>query len=190
MIAPGIQFHEDSSGANPNLKFSEVAKMKRSMIWTSAIVVLVVIGTGFGVARAVDSGRHGWGGRGWGFRGPLGYVTHELNLSDTQRSQIRKMWQAERPTVAKLVRDLVSEGKEMDAATTQGNLDENKMQAIAARQGETVAKLLVEKERFKSTVYSNVLNPTQRAKADELQKRWESRLDRAVNRFATQPAEH
>jgi Spy/CpxP family protein refolding chaperone len=108
-----------------------------------------------------------------------------LNLNDTQESQIKSMWQAERPTVASLVQELAAEGKEMDATTTQGNLDESKVQAIAARQGETIAKLLVEKERLKSRVYTTVLTPEQRIKADELQKTWHSRLDRVAARIGS-----
>ena len=65
-----------------------------------------------------------------------------------------------------------------DAATSQGNLDEGKVQAIASRQGATIAKMLVEKEQLKSTIYNNVLSSEQRVKADDLQKRWLSRLER------------
>lgn len=157
--------------------------MKRFMIWSS--LALVLVGVSIVVARADGMRQHGWVGRGWGHHGPLGYVTHELDLSDAQRSQIKAMWQAERPTVASLVQELASEGKEMDAATAQGNLDESKVQAIATRQGETIAKLLVEKERLKSRVYITVLNPEQRTKADELQKKWHSRLDRVAARIGS-----
>jgi tRNA A22 N-methylase len=87
------------------------------------------------------------------------------------------MWDAERPTVASLVQELVSEGKEMDSVTAQGSLDDSKVEVIAGRQGASIAKLLVEKERFKSKIYTTVLNPEQRTKADELQKTWHSRLD-------------
>jgi Spy/CpxP family protein refolding chaperone len=73
------------------------------------------------------------------------------------------------------------ENKEMDAATSQGNLDESKVQEIADRQGETVSKLLVERERLKSKIYANVLTPEQRTKADKLQARWHSRLDRIAD---------
>ena len=97
--------------------------------------------------------------------------------------QIKSMWQAERPALASLVQELASESKEMDSATAQGNLDESKVQAIAARQGETIAKLLIEKERFKSKVYTGVLNPEQRTKADEIQKVWQSRMDRVAERI-------
>jgi Spy/CpxP family protein refolding chaperone len=110
-------------------------------------------------------------------------VAHELNLSDGQKLQIKSMWLAEWPTVASLVQELVSESKEMDSVTAQGNLDDSKVQTIAARQGATIAKLLVEKERLKSKIYSSILNPEQRTKADELQKRWHSRLDRVAARL-------
>src|SRR5260370_13649867 len=93
------------------------------------------------------------------------------------------MWEGERPRVGSLVEELASEGKEMDSATAQGNLDDSKVQAIATRQGETIAKLLVEKERLKSKIYTNVLNPEQRTKADELQKKWHSRLDHVAARI-------
>lgn len=163
--------------------------MKRVIIWSSAALALVLITVGLVVARADGLGRCGWRGRGGGFYGPLGYISHELNLSNAQKSQIKTMWQAERPVVASLVQELASESKEMDAATPKGNLDEDKVKAIAAHQGETIAKLLIEKERFKSKVYSTVLNSEQRSKADEFQKKWESRLDRAAERLGTQPAE-
>jgi Spy/CpxP family protein refolding chaperone len=157
--------------------------MKRFMIWSSAALLLVVVS--IVVVRADGPRQHGWGGRAWGHRGPLGYIAHELNLNDAQRSQIKSMWQAERPTVASLVQELAAEGKEMDSATAQGNLDDSKVQAIAARQGETIAKLLVEKERLKSNIYVSVLNPEQRTKADELQEAWHSRLDRLAARIGS-----
>ena len=157
--------------------------MKRYMIWSSVALLLVAIG--IIVARADGPGRHRWGGRGWSHHGPLGYVAHELNLSDAQKSQIKSMWQAERSTVASLVQELAAEGKEMDSVTAQGSFDDSKVQEIAARQGGTIAKLLIEKERLKSKVYTTVLNPEQRTKADQLQKTWHTRLDHVVARIGS-----
>jgi Spy/CpxP family protein refolding chaperone len=149
--------------------------MKRYTIWLSVALLLVTSGIIF--ARADGLRRHGWGGRGWSHHGPLGYVAHKLNLSDAQKSQIKSMWDAERPTVASLVQELASENREMDAVTAQGSLDDSKVETIAARQGAAIAKLLVERERFKSKIYTTVLNPEQRTKADQLQKTWHLRLD-------------
>jgi len=117
----------------------------------------------------------------------MGYVAHELQLSDTQRSQIKSLWQAERPAISTLVHEFASETAEMDVTTAQGSLDESKVQEIAARQGATISKLLTEKERLKSKIYLTVLNSEQRTKADELQKRWHRQLDRIAERLANTP---
>jgi Spy/CpxP family protein refolding chaperone len=150
--------------------------MKRSIIWSCVAALLVACGVGIAVAGA--RGCHRWGGRGWGHRGPLGYLSRELDLSREQRQQIRSMWQTERPAMLTLVHEFAAESKEMDDATAKGNVDEGKVQEIAARQGTTVARFLVEKEHFRAKIYATVLNPGQRTKADELQSRWHERLGR------------
>ena len=154
--------------------------MKRVVI--SSAVLLLIVASVVVVYAGTPRGR-GWCHRGWHQHGPFGYMAHELKLTNTQRSQIKSIWQAERPTLSSLVHEFASENKEMNTATSQGNLDESKVQAIATREGTTVAKLLVEKERLKSKIYTTVLNPEQRIKADELQERWHSRLDRIADRL-------
>jgi hypothetical protein len=86
------------------------------------------------------------------------------------------MWQTEWPAMLSLVHEFAAESKEMDEATAKGNVDEGKVQEIAARQGATVARFLIEKEHFKVQIYTTVLNPLQRTKADRLQSRWHDRL--------------
>jgi Spy/CpxP family protein refolding chaperone len=149
--------------------------MKRVAIWSC--VALVVVVAGVVIARADMRGRGGCFGHRWGAHfGPVGYVAHELKLSDPQREQIRSMWLTEKPTITGLVHEFATESKEMDAATAQSNVNESKVHEIAARQDATVAKLLVEKEHFKAQIYMKVLNPEQRTKADELQSRWYEHL--------------
>ena len=149
--------------------------MKRIAIWSC--VALLLGATGAAVAVANARGWHGFSGHHWGRFGPLGYLARELDLSNAQEQQIRSMWQAERPAISGLVQEFSAESKAMDQATANGNLDESKVQEIAARQGATLSKLLVEKENFKSKVYVSVLNPEQRIKADKLQSLWHERLD-------------
>ena len=50
----------------------------------------------------------------------MGYVAHELDLSDTQKAQIKSIWEGERPNISELVHEFASEQKEMDALTFQG----------------------------------------------------------------------
>jgi Spy/CpxP family protein refolding chaperone len=155
--------------------------MKRFMLWSSVALLLAAVG--ITISRADGRRWHGWCDRGWRHHGPLGYMAHELNLSEAQKSQVKSIWEADKPIISSLLREFVAEGKEMDTASAQGNLNESKVQEIAARQGATVAKLLVETEQLKSKIYTTVLNPEQRTKADELQKRWRFRLDRLADRM-------
>lgn len=161
--------------------------MKRITLWITLGVVLVL--TGVVIVRAEARGRGGWCGHRWHHPGPGSYLAHELKLSDAQRDQIRTLWQAERPTISARVHELLAENREMNALATQENPDQSKVEAVANRQATTIAALLVEKEKMQSKIYTAVLNPEQRAKAEELQKKWESRLDRAADRLGTQPAE-
>jgi Spy/CpxP family protein refolding chaperone len=149
--------------------------MKRIAIWSGAVVLVVVLGVVIAAADVHE--KYGWPGHRWGHFGPMGYVAHELKLSDGQKDQIHTMWQTERPVIFEMVHEFATESKEMDEANAKGNLDESKVHEIATRQGETVAKLLVEKEHFKQKIYSSVLTPEQRTKADELQSRWHERMD-------------
>jgi Spy/CpxP family protein refolding chaperone len=162
---------------NHCVEFEKGTHMKRQrqiILWSS--VALSVLLAGITFARA-----DGQLGRRWcAHHGAYGYLAHELNLNDTQRSQIKSIWEGEKPNVLALVRELSAENKEMDAASAQGNFDAGKIQPIADRQAATIAKLLVEKEKLRAQIYSTVLTPDQRSKADKLQERWHSRLDRIV----------
>lgn len=151
-------------------------KPKQIILWSA--ITLLVIAAGVAFARA--EARRGWCHYAFGGPRAMRYIDHALDLNQSQRKQIRSMWQAEKPAISSLVAEFAAESKEMDAAT-KGGLDEAKVQEIAARQGATVSKLLVEKERFKSQVYATVLTPGQRIKADELQARWHERLSRMSN---------
>jgi Spy/CpxP family protein refolding chaperone len=150
-------------------------------MWAIAVAVLAVMILVF--ARADALGRHGWRGHGRHHRGPASYLAYELKLNDAQREKIQAIWQMERPAVAARIQEFLAENKEMNAISVEENPDMGKVQAIANREGATIAALLVEKEQLQSKIYWTVLNPEQRAKADQLQKKWESRLDHAADRF-------
>ena len=170
---------------------------KKIAVW-SGIATIVVI-AGIAIARAeVRQGwcghgfahrgwaHRGWAHRGWGGPGPLamGYLSHELDLNQAQRKQISSIWDAEKPAITSLVTELAREDKQMDQATAGGAADDSKMQEIAAREGATVSKLLVERARLESKIYGTVLTPAQRTKADQLKERWHDHLARMGNHEA------
>lgn len=156
--------------------------MMRRNLWIGIGAVLIVAG----IATAWTQTEQWHRGRGafWFHRGPMGYVARALDLSDDQNSQIKSICENERPNIAVLVHELASEQREMDALTFQsGTPDQGKIEDVATRQGATVAKLFAEKEKVTGEIYSQVLNPQQRTKADDLQKHWNSRLDQIANRI-------
>lgn len=161
--------------------------MKHKILWTAVGLVLVVAAVA--AARASFRRGHDWCGHGWHEwhrGGPLGYVVRDLKLSSDQVSQVRSAWVQERPAVASLVTEMLDGAHRMADATAGGKVDEDKVRAIATEEGNDFAKLLVEREHFKSRIYATVLNEEQRQAADRLQQRWLGRLDNAVSRLQKQ----
>ena len=153
------------------------------MVWITLGAALIVVG----ITAAWAQTKTWRGGHGpfWFHHGPMGFIAHELGLSDMQKSQIKTVWEGERPNISELIREFASEEREMDALAFQdGAPDEGRIQDIAARQGATLAKLFVEKEKLTARIYSQVLNPAQRTKADELRKHWSSHLDQVADRIS------
>lgn len=159
--------------------------MRRITIVSIAAVVLFL--TAFVVVRAETRGRYGWCRQAWRHAGPAGYLARQLRLSKEQRAQIGTMWQAERPTLSAQMHDLVAENKEMNALAASGNPDPAEVKKIADREASTITALLVEKTNLQSKIYSTVLTPDQRARADALQKKWDSRFDRFAERLRAEP---
>jgi hypothetical protein len=161
--------------------------MKRTTLWAVAVALLIL--TAFVFVRADTRRRHGWSGHRWHHVGPASYLAHELKLSDAQSAEIRTLWEMERPILAAHLHEFLAENREMSAMAAQSDPDPVKVQEIADREATTIATLLVEKQRLQSKVYTTVLDPEQRAKADELEMKWETRMDRAADHLETQPAE-
>lgn len=155
--------------------------MKRIVIFSTVAVVLLL--SAFVVVRAETRGRNGWSGHRWHRFGPAGYLAHELKLTEAQRTQIHGLWQAERPAFSAQLHELLAENRQMNAIAAGPNPDQGEMQNLADREAATLSKLLLEKARLQSKIESTVLNPEQRAKADELRKKLDSRLDRFADRL-------
>jgi len=142
----------------------------------AAAVAILLIGGGLAVARAhaihnASGFRHGRG-----FERGLAILAWKLDLNDAQRAQLKSMCNTERATVQPMVQQLAAEQNQMFVATQKGAYDEAKVKAIADQQAQAIAQLLVEKERFISQVYNNVLTPGQRIKADAMRQEWQQRI--------------
>jgi protein CpxP len=94
------------------------------------------------------------------------HMARDLNLTDQQKTQVKQILDAERSVIDPLLTQLGAFRTQLDAATANGQFNEDQVRAIAVQQAQTTAELTVEHERVKSKIY-NILTPDQREKAKQ-----------------------
>jgi periplasmic protein CpxP/Spy len=159
--------------------------MKRTMLISLGVAALAVVALAATAVYVGAQGRMGWHGRdGWQGRGGRPSIEHvvdrigsRLDLTAEQKAQVNAIIAAERTNVEPLFAQLRTNWQQMRAATTGGQFNEEQVRTLAASQAQTITELIVAKERVKAKVYA-VLTPEQRAKADEMLERLESRFGR------------
>lgn len=156
--------------------------MKKKIIITISLVALIVTGTVIAFAATHQLQRqHRFAGR--GFEGNadkfiermLKRAAVVLDLTEAQKQQIKAVLEAEKPVVQPLLKDLATNRQALLTTTDNGQFNEADVQTIATKQGQTLAQLIVEKERVKAQVYA-ILTPEQRAKAEKLRAHFEERI--------------
>ncbi|HVZ16599.1 MAG TPA: Spy/CpxP family protein refolding chaperone [Terriglobales bacterium] len=125
-----------------------------------AVVLAVTVGAGALAARQIGMGSHGFGGM------FARHLMNDLNLSDTQRSQIKQILLDERPTIQKLATSLRQQNQQMHSGDP-AQFDEAAVRAAAQNESATITEAIVERERIRSRVFA-VLTPDQRAKANQI----------------------
>ncbi|MGH9931126.1 MAG: Spy/CpxP family protein refolding chaperone [Pyrinomonadaceae bacterium] len=144
--------------------------MKKRILVIASIAVLVVAATIFALAQ----GHPGMGGMGEHMRGgpPPDMVEHmsrELGLTDAQKTQVKALLDAQRPTEEERHAKLDDIRKQLDAATANGQFDEAKVRELANQQSQLMADQMVEHFRLHSQLYG-LLTAEQKTKADQMMK--------------------
>src|ERR1700682_2739313 len=106
-------------------------------------------------------------------------ITRQLDLSDTQQTQVKSILEAERTKVAPLIAEAAKNRQQLRESTANGKFDEAQVRSLAERQAQAMTEMIVEKQRVKARIYNEVLTPEQRTKADQLLER----MDRFRGRF-------
>jgi periplasmic protein CpxP/Spy len=160
----------------------------KTKFWSVAVALLALVLCGT-VMLSYAQQNEAAGASGWrGHRhGRMGFMARELNLTDAQRQQIKGIVQSNRANTRPLMQQLVENRKALLAATANGAFDQAKVQAIANQQSQVMAQLMVEKASIQHQIYTQVLTPDQRAKADQMRERRMARIDQRLQRFS-QPA--
>ena len=150
-----------------------------------AIALALVIAAG-GVTAVWAHVRTG-GANGMMFGRHMGWIARKLDLSDAQKTQIQSMIQAERPNFAPLVKQLAANHQQMLVATRGGSFDEAQVRTLANQQAQTLAQLMVIRERLISKAYNTVLTPDQKTKADTLRQHMLDRMSQRLQEQTSQP---
>jgi Spy/CpxP family protein refolding chaperone len=148
------------------------------------VIVLAALVIGAGAMLAAQTAGRQMGGWHHGPGGLMQHVTRVFNLTDAQQAQVKAMWESEKPTVMPLLQQLADGQKQMMAATPNGTFDEAKVAPIANQQAQTIANLLVEKQKLSSRFYQ-ILTPEQRTKFDSLRQQHETRFENMLQHLAT-----
>ena len=144
--------------------------MKKRILVIASIAILAIGAT----ALALGHGRFGQdqhergGGRGHGDM--LEHMARELNLTDTQKQQVKAIMDAAESSTESTRAKLDDIRKQLDAATANGQFDETQVRNLANQKAQLEADMMVEHLRAKSKVFS-ILTAEQRTKAEEMHKR-------------------
>ena len=155
--------------------------MKKKIAIALALAVITLAGGILVFAQ----GRHGKRLGRFGGGSPLEHIARKLNLTDTQKTQIRAILEAERPTVQPIAARMLANQQQLNQLTANGQFDEQQVRAIATQQGQLASQLIVEKERVQAQIYQ-ILTPEQRTQAQELRTEIEARIRERIEQHLAQ----
>ncbi len=140
--------------------------MKRKILVFAGIAALLIGATVFALAQHPGMGEKMRGG------GPGDMVEHmsrELNLTDAQKDQVKALLEAQHATEEERHTKLDELRKQIDAATANGQFDENTVRNLASQQSQLMTDQMVDHLRLHSQIYG-LLTAEQKAKADQMMK--------------------
>ncbi len=139
-----------------------------------------------GLAFAEEQGgpgemHHGMGGMHHGFMGDpgLGMMLHQLNLTEDQKAQVKKIFESEKPTMKPLMQQQFQSHQQMMQLVTSGNFDEAKATAIATQSAQTHIQMEVEHAKIHAQIYQ-LLDSTQKAKVADMMAKHQERMQQPM----------
>lgn len=97
----------------------------------------------------------------------MGLPLKQLDLTDTQRAQMKAVLQKERATTKPLMQQMQQMHQQLKQYE-EGTYDEAKVQALVSQQAQTLVQLKVQESRIHNEVYQ-LLTSDQQAKLKEIE---------------------
>lgn len=139
--------------------------MKSTFVFIAALLVLVA-GTAFAQQEGHGPMHHRMHGDFMGGPG-LGLPLHELNLTDDRHTQIKQIFESEKPNMKPLMQQEMQAHQQMIQLITSGAFDQAKAMAIASQEGQTHVQMQVEHAKIASQIYQ-LLSSEQKAKVADI----------------------
>ncbi|MBA2706081.1 MAG: Spy/CpxP family protein refolding chaperone [Blastocatellia bacterium] len=141
--------------------------MKKKILVLAGIAALVIGATVFALAQHPGMGEKM---RGHGPGDMIEHISRELNLTDAQKAQVKSLFDAQQATEEQRHTKLEDLRKQIDAATANGQFDENTVRNLANQQSQLMTDQMVDHFRLHSQIYG-LLTAEQKTKADGMMKR-------------------
>jgi protein CpxP len=140
-------------------------KSTRNRILTIGAAVMLA------AAAAIAQGMHGHGGPGGGFH----HMLKQLDLSADQKTQVKAIWEKEKPAMQPLMQQMQQNHQAMKALEASGPFDETKTRALVTQNSQTMIEVEVAHARIKSEIMQ-ILTADQKAKLAQLEASHESHM--------------
>jgi len=139
--------------------------MKKKILVLAGIAALLIGATVFALAQ-----HPGMKERMPGTPGDMvEHISRELNLTDAQKTQVKALLEAQQATEEARHTKLEELHNQIEAATANGQFDENIVRNLASQQAQLMADQMVDHLRLHSKMYG-LLTAEQKVKADQMMK--------------------
>lgn len=150
--------------------------MKTSRVKWIGIAAGVMLLASLAIAQSAGMPRHHHRG---GMYGGFGFF-HQLNLTDTQKSQMKEIFAKEKPALQPLMQQMGQSRQQLRQLEMSGTFDEAQVRTLAAQQSQTMTELTVERARIHSEMMQ-VLTADQKTQLAQLLQQREQRFKNFKN---------
>ncbi|HWH58895.1 MAG TPA: Spy/CpxP family protein refolding chaperone [Terriglobales bacterium] len=111
----------------------------------------------------------------------MAMMLHRLNLTEDQKAQVKKIFEAEKPTMQPLHQQEFQAHQQMMQLITSGNFDQAKATAIATQEAQTHIQMEVEHAKIHAQIYQ-LLDSTQKAKVADMMAKHQERMQQHMQK--------
>ena len=113
----------------------------------------------------------------------MGRMFKQIDLTDEQKAQMKSIMQASREENKSIRQQMHQNREALQQLTENGNFDEAAVLAIAQKQGQIHAQMIVAKQKVKAQMF-NVLTADQKTKVAELKAQHQQKMQERKAKWA------